>query len=203
MRTDHKAPPSEAKLKADRKLIVAASELFYRRGFQAVSVDEITALAGVTKMSLYRHFASKDDLAAACVASAAQEDFELIDSIAERMAGQPLEQLRAIVQVAATRLSAPGYRGWVTSNMVVELSELDHPARQAAEAYKTRIREHFLALAQAAGAPRPRALADSLVLLIEGAAIAQLSYAEDKPSTCLIDAFEGLLIGQGLAGPRH
>jgi len=203
MRTDHKAPPSEPRLKIDRKLIATASELFYRRGFQAVSVDDITTQAGVTKMSLYRYFSSKDGLAAACVAAAAKADLDLVESIADRMPDEPVNQLRAIVEVAAARISAPGYRGWPTSNIVVELTQVDHPARQAAEAFKARMRDHFLALAQAAGAPRPQALADGVLFLIEGAAIARLSQAEDAPSTCLGDAFEALLAGQGLATVRH
>ncbi|MBO9708027.1 MAG: TetR/AcrR family transcriptional regulator [Caulobacter sp.] len=187
---------------ADRKLIAAARELFYRRGFQAVSVDEIAAEAGVTKMTLYRHFASKDALAAACLKEIAVEDLARFDAIAERLPSDPVGQLRAIVQEAAERIGASDYRGWSMTNVAVELTEACHPARQVAETYKTRTREHLLALAAQAGADRPRALADGLLLLIEGAAVSRQTFAAAGPSECLVDAFESLLGAQVLAKPQ-
>src|SRR6185503_16096580 len=44
------------------RILQAARELFYRDGVNAVSVDAIAAAAGTNKMTLYRHFASKDAL---------------------------------------------------------------------------------------------------------------------------------------------
>ena len=54
-----------APLRAADRIRASASELFYREGIRAVGVDEVVDRAGVTKPSLYRSFASKDDLAAA------------------------------------------------------------------------------------------------------------------------------------------
>ena len=54
------APP-----RAAERIRESARELFYREGIRAIGVDEIVNRAGVTKPSLYRSFASKDDLAAA------------------------------------------------------------------------------------------------------------------------------------------
>src|SRR6185436_3387708 len=51
--------------KTRRRLIAAADGLFYGQGIRAVGVDAIAAAAGVTKRTLYYHFASKDDLVAA------------------------------------------------------------------------------------------------------------------------------------------
>src|SRR5215469_5327359 len=60
---------AEAKVSAGKppreRLLDVAAELFYRRGIHAVGIDEIIAAAGVAKMSLYRSFASKDELVAA------------------------------------------------------------------------------------------------------------------------------------------
>src|SRR5271156_4638665 len=60
------AGASQNKLAAVR-IREAARDLFYRQGIRAVGVDEIVAQAGVTKPSLYRSFASKDELATACL----------------------------------------------------------------------------------------------------------------------------------------
>jgi AcrR family transcriptional regulator len=55
------------------RILVAARELFYRRGIHAVGVDTIAEAAGTNKMTLYRHFASKDLLVAACLSELTQE----------------------------------------------------------------------------------------------------------------------------------
>jgi AcrR family transcriptional regulator len=58
---------------ADR-LIVTATDLFYRRGFRAVGVEEVVLASGVTKPTLYRNFASKDELGAACLDMVVQQE---------------------------------------------------------------------------------------------------------------------------------
>ena len=63
---------AERPTRAADRIRASASELFYREGIRAVGVDEVVDRAGVTKPSLYRSFASKDDLAAAYM-----RDYEL------------------------------------------------------------------------------------------------------------------------------
>jgi len=57
----------------------AARELFYGDGINAVSVEAIAAAAGTNKMTLYRHFSSKDELVAAYLATLAEEGEALWD----------------------------------------------------------------------------------------------------------------------------
>lgn len=45
-----------------RRLVEAAFELFERQGFEATSVDQITALAGTGRTTFFRHFAAKEDV---------------------------------------------------------------------------------------------------------------------------------------------
>jgi AcrR family transcriptional regulator len=47
------------------RILAVAGDLFYRHGIRAVGVDAIAEAAGTNKMTLYRHFGSKDDLVAA------------------------------------------------------------------------------------------------------------------------------------------
>src|SRR4030088_2957993 len=67
----------------------AARELFYRRGIHAVGVDAIAEAAGTNKMTLYRHFASKDVLIAACLSELMQEFDAAWDAIAAAHVGDP------------------------------------------------------------------------------------------------------------------
>jgi AcrR family transcriptional regulator len=55
---------SRSAAKTKRRILDAAYELFYRKGFNRVGVDEIAAASRVTKRSLYYHFKSKDELLA-------------------------------------------------------------------------------------------------------------------------------------------
>lgn len=50
---------------AHDRLLNTARQLFYRHGINSVGIDTIITTAGVAKMSLYRHFGSKDRLVAA------------------------------------------------------------------------------------------------------------------------------------------
>src|SRR3977135_2364396 len=46
------------------RILAVACELFYRHGIKAVGVESVAEAAGTNKMTLYRHFASKDELVA-------------------------------------------------------------------------------------------------------------------------------------------
>src|SRR5262245_47771755 len=50
-----------------QRLLAAADEVFYAHGIRTSSVDEVAQRAGLTKRTLYYHFPSKDELAAAYV----------------------------------------------------------------------------------------------------------------------------------------
>src|SRR6202051_67859 len=83
------------------RILAAARELFYRRGIHAVGVDAIAEAAGTNKMTLYRHFASKDALIAACLSELTQEFDAAWDAIAAAHLGDPEGQLLAWVHHVA------------------------------------------------------------------------------------------------------
>jgi hypothetical protein len=69
----------------------------------------------------------------------------------------------------AERTTRDGYRGCPFINFCAEFPDPSHPGRRVAQATKTALRERFLRIAEALDAPRPRQLADGLLLLLEGA----------------------------------
>ena len=77
-RQGNSPPPHE-------RILAAARELFYRRGIHGV--DAIAEAAGTNKMTLYRHFASKDVLIAACLSELTQEFDAAWDVIADVSGG--------------------------------------------------------------------------------------------------------------------
>ncbi|WP_250207696.1 TetR/AcrR family transcriptional regulator [Curvibacter sp. CHRR-16] len=77
-------------------IIQSVNRLLAEKGFEAMTVDEVAADVGIAKASLYKHFPSKEDLAAAAMASAMQSALVFLDSIAQEDA--PLDKLRAVVR---------------------------------------------------------------------------------------------------------
>lgn len=99
----------------------------------------------------------------------ALEDLDELMIIAQRLPDDPVAQIQAIVAAAAAKATHSGYRGWLLSNLEVEISDPDHPIRRVAKLYKTRLRDHLVETAPQADFGDPVSLADGLLLLIEGA----------------------------------
>ncbi|HEX7969950.1 MAG TPA: TetR/AcrR family transcriptional regulator, partial [Stellaceae bacterium] len=178
-----KTPKAERGAEATprERLLAVASDLFYRQGIRSVGVDEIVAAADVAKMSLYRSFASKDELVGAYLRERDERYWRWWDEVVAPHAGSPRAQLHALFASLASRTTRPGYRGCPFTNAATEFPEPDHPARKIAEANKRELQRRLRALAKAAGARRPAALADQLVLLFEGAYSTAQTFGADGP----------------------
>jgi AcrR family transcriptional regulator len=161
-------PSAERPARAADRIRASASELFYREGIRAVGVDEVVDRAGVTKPSLYRSFASKDDLAAAYMRDYELDFWEKFEKPGGKSYSDAREHVLAYIRWLSARALRKGYRGCGLSNATVEYPSRDNPARQVAEAHKKVFRKRLRELAAAMGARHPAVLGDALLLLIEG-----------------------------------
>jgi AcrR family transcriptional regulator len=175
------------------RILQAARELFYRDGINAVSVDAIAAAAGTNKMTLYRHFSSKDELVAAYLSQLAEEGEGLWDKARAAHPGDADAQLRFMLKRASEFAVEGRGRGCALANAAVELAEPRHPARRVIEAHKRRQRECLVALVRAAGYAKPEQLADELFLLVEGARVSVQSVGREGPGRRLYALAENLL----------
>ena len=89
---------------ARERILETADDLFYREGIHAVGIDTIIDKSGVAKMSLYRSFASKDDLVAAYLESRGQRYWQWWDGVMARNANEPRRQLRDLFEAIAVRI---------------------------------------------------------------------------------------------------
>ena len=179
------------------KVFEVAANLFYRQGVRAVGIDTIVKQAGVAKISLYRSFASKDELIVAYLQDRNEKFWRQWDEAFARHQGDPRAQLRAIMRYLAKRTTQADYRGRQFINYCAEFPEASHPGRRIADANKREWRRRFTAIAEALGAPRPKQLADSLLLLVEGAyAISQTLGGPERPGHAIVWAAEALLDAQ-------
>src|SRR2546421_5906148 len=153
------------------RILAAARELFYREGIHAVSVDAIAAAASTNKMTVYRHFQSKDALVAAYLGELAAETESAWGAVRTQFPDDADAQLRALLKRVSRFADEASGRGCAFVNAAVELGERKHPARKLIEEHKRRQRERLIALCRDAGYEKPEQLADELFLLVEGARV--------------------------------
>jgi AcrR family transcriptional regulator len=175
------------------RILAAASELFYRQGIKGVGVEAIAEAADTNKMTLYRHFASKDELVAACLCQFAGEVDGWWSEIEAAHPGDPRGQLYAWLAEAGTCISDPEDRGCALVNAAVEIPDKDHPARRVVEDFKRRQRDRLGRLCADAGASEPEQLADELFLLMEGARVCCQSMGQEGPSRRVLQMGKVLL----------
>lgn len=152
------------------RILAVARELFYRHGVHPVGVELIAEAAQSNKMTLYRHFKSKDHLVVAYVRELAAEGDAVWDRLAAAYPENPEKRLGAWVDHVEEILTNRFERGCALANAAVELQP-DHPARAVIEAYKQRKREHLVGLFRDSRYRNPELLADEVFLLFEGARI--------------------------------
>jgi AcrR family transcriptional regulator len=182
--------------------------LFYRRGIHAVGVDAIAEAAGTNKMTLYRHFASKDDLVAACLREVVAENNAAWDAVAAAHPGDPLGELVAWLQHIGQWFIRESGRGCALANAAVELPDQDHPARKVVREHKSAIRERLANLCRDAGLRDPEAVASEAFLVCEGARVAAQSLGSDEPLMRLPALLKDLVEehtprGSASRGKRH
>ncbi|MEO1235435.1 MAG: TetR/AcrR family transcriptional regulator [Planctomycetota bacterium] len=156
------------------QLVSTALELFERVGFRAVGIDRILAEAGVAKMTLYKHFATKDDLVAAALSEKDRGYRSWLTAEVERRAASARDRLLAVFEVLDEELKAPAFAGCIFTRAASEYGEADHPAHVAAAEHKRLIRQYLTTLANDAGAAEPDRLAYQLTTLIDGAMAGKL-----------------------------
>jgi AcrR family transcriptional regulator len=153
------------------RILAAAGALFYRHGIRAVGVEAIAEAAHTNKMTLYRHFASKDELVAEYLRQSAKAADSCWDRFAQAHPGDARAQLRAWLAEMSAHVASSDERGCPMVNAAVELPEKGHPARRVIEEHKSQQRARLVALCGAAGLGEPELLADELNLLLEGARV--------------------------------
>lgn len=174
----HRDPPRTGR---DR-LVAAAVELFARRGFGAVGVDQVIAAAGVTKTTFYKHFDGKDELMVAAVQR--REEWETLAwarAVRELGGDDPAAQLLAMFDVLDLWFNDAEFLGCLFVNAAAEFPNPHDPVHQAAAAFKRRARDRHRDLALAAGAVpgAAEAFADLYTVLVEGALILRQTHGRD------------------------
>jgi AcrR family transcriptional regulator len=153
------------------RLLTVADDLFHRFGIRGVGVEAIAEAAGTNKMTLYRHFGSKDELVTEWLRRVADLDYTLWDQLEAACPCNPRGQLLAWIAGVENWLATSGDRGCLYTNSLAELPEPTHPARAVIEAHKIRQRDRLADLLRQSGVSTPETVADQLFFLAEGAKV--------------------------------
>jgi AcrR family transcriptional regulator len=153
------------------RILDAASRRYYADGIRAVSADRLIAEAGVSKVTFYRHFPTKDDLVVAFLdaqAAAARDDLT-------RVRLQPDGARAVLAAIAAggkVGLQCDRFRGCEFINTAAEYCDPDHPVRVVVDAHRTWVRDIMADALTELGHPHPFATAQLLFTMRTGIVVA-------------------------------
>ncbi|MCT2590180.1 TetR/AcrR family transcriptional regulator [Streptomyces sp. N2-109] len=153
---------------ARTRLLDAAGRLFYERGIQAVSMDELRAASGVSLKRLYQCFPAKHDLVEDYLLRRdARWRAELADYVA-RQARTPEDGPLVVFDWLHTWFTAPDFRGCAFINAFGELGAVSDAVTRAARHHKLAVLEYLTDLVRVLPVRDPAELAGQLVLLVDG-----------------------------------
>jgi AcrR family transcriptional regulator len=161
-----KGPQGRRRGRGARERILGASQqLFREQGINRTGMDQLCAVAQVSKRTAYQHFTGKDDLVAEYLR---RFDPDVMPGVFDRTDLTPRERL-----LAAFELPTRGTEGLTPLcpyiEAAVEIHDPDHPASQFARDYKKALAARLTETAREAGASNPEELGEQLALLLDGA----------------------------------
>ena len=161
-----KGPQGRRRGRGARERILSASQQLFRdQGINRTGMDQLCAVAQVSKRTAYQHFTSKDELVTEYLR---RFDPDVMSAVFDRTELTPRERL-----LAAFELPASGTQDLTPMcpyiAAAVELHDPQHPASQYARDYKEAMAQRLAETAREAGAANPEQLGEQLALLLDGA----------------------------------
>lgn len=160
---------------ARERIMEAVYDLFSRRGIRAVGIDAIISQSGVARMTLYRHFGSKEELVLAYLERREEVwTHSWLQADVERLASDPRERLLAIFDVFHNWFQRPDFEGCAFMNVMLETADdgTDDAVYRASSAYLANVRGFVERLSSEAGIPDPASFGRQWHLLMKGSIVA-------------------------------
>lgn len=155
---------------ARERILDTAARLFYRDGYRATGIDRIIAESGVAKMSLYRHFASKNDLIFEYLQRRHEFWMDWFETdVRQRLAQRP--NLDVLADTLGEWFGGEDFRGCAFINMVAESgggAGDDPRLLEQAVSHKASLQDFARTVAKELGLSNPAEVAEEAILCIEG-----------------------------------
>lgn len=176
------------------KILVVASDLFQTRGINSTGVDTIVAVAGTTKMTLYKYFRSKEELILEVLEKGHQDFQNWLNDKLTSSTKKPSEKLQKLFDFIEEWVTSPNFRGMGFIKAAAEFPNEENPVHQLSSEQSRQFRQYISSLASEAHIQDADGLALQLSLLFEGAVQAEqmkrgsgaMKYAK-KAAKILID----------------
>ena len=160
-----------SKSDARQRIVETAERLFYAEGIRSVGIDRIIAESEVAKMTLYNHFASKDDLILAVLKYREEKFGGMFDRWMERHARNGSDRIEAFFAALKDWFKSSGFRGCAFINASVELADANHAASQFSAEHKERFYEMLTEIITDTAGAKAASVAPAIALLVEGAIV--------------------------------
>ena len=170
---------------ARERIVSASRQLFREQGINGTGMDQLCAVAEVSKRTLYQHFAGKDELIAEGLR---RFDPDILPEVFDRTDLTPRERLLAAFDAHSPLCP------FIAA--AVEIPDPAHPARVYARDYKTAFAGRLIDAAREAGAAHPEQLGEQLALLLDGASAR--SRVLDTETLATAAAIAAVLVGNAL-----
>jgi len=152
-------------------IIRTAAELFSQDGFHAVGVDRIIEVSGVAKMTMYRHFGSKDELVAEVLKERDAQRTQSLHTYVARF-DTPFARLRAIFEWHEQWFNSQNLTGCLFAHAAAEFqdksSDIHQITQKQKESFVDFLEAELLALT---GKQAAKKLSRTLVMLLDGATL--------------------------------
>ena len=151
------------------KILHVATDLFQTRGINSTGVDTIVAVAGTTKMTLYKYFKSKEDLILEVLQKGHQDFQAWLNDNLNRSSKQPAEKIQKLFDFIEQWVTSPDFRGMAFIKASAEFPNEESAIHKLSADHAKEFRSYIAGLATEAGIADADGLALQLSLLIEGA----------------------------------
>lgn len=151
------------------KILHVASDLFQTRGINSTGVDTIVAVAGTTKMTLYKYFRSKEDLILEVLQKGHADFTTWLSNSLTKNTKKPSERLQKLFDFIEEWVTSPDFRGMAFLKASAEFPNEENPVHRLSAEQSRQFRQFLAELAADAGARDADSLALQLSILIEGA----------------------------------
>lgn len=183
-----------------RRIDETAYRLFARNGIRGVGVDAICAESGVAKMTLYRHYRSKEHLALSFLRQRSRLFAEPWQQDIVRRARSPRARLLAVFDALHDWFQDKNYVGCPVIKALLEAQDKRDPVRQGTLGYFAGLREFLRQLAEQAGLDDPEGIARQWMILIKGAVV--VACAGDRAASMRAKELAAVLLASKRDTPR-
>jgi len=153
------------------ELVDAAMKIFYRNGFHNTGLDQIQKESGISKMTLYNHFKSKDELIVAALRRRDEIFRNQLMKFVDSSSKDPIDRLLAVFGYHEDWFNQDTFQGCMFINASAEFCDCNCPSRRVAADHKLEIVRYLQELCESADLNEPQELSHQLNLLLEGSIV--------------------------------